>query len=226
MSDKSAFSEEVISLKNVQKHLLNRKVLDIDTLSIYMGECVVVHGTNGAGKSTLLKILAGLVVPDSGTFSINGNEMNWRQAYRKFRKSVVYLHQTPYLFDRTVAENVAYGLILRKVNRSSIDREVQSALKWAGLSDLAHRNARDLSGGEKQRVALTRARILAPKLLLLDEPTTAMDQASKEQTFALIRKLADDGNTVYIATHESATFYQSDRVINMVDGQITNHESG
>jgi len=210
----------IITLTDVRKTLSDRTVLDIEHLSIHHGECVVVHGKNGAGKSTLLKVLAGIIAPDAGTFSVNGARMSWRQAFRTFRKSVVYLHQSPYLFDRSVQQNVAYGLQVRNVDRQSIRKEVDTALAWAGLTKLGARNARDLSGGEKQRVALTRARILAPKLLLLDEPTTAMDDASKEQTYSLIRNLASDGNTVYIATHESAQTYDPDRVINMVDGRI------
>ena len=210
----------IIKVNHVQKSLSGRKVLDVDELTIHEGECVVIHGQNGAGKSTLLKVLAGLTPPDSGVFSINRVQMPWRQAFRVFRKSVVYLHQSPYLFDRSVSENVAYGLSIRRGDRTQIQAKVSHALSWAGLSELAHRNARDLSGGERQRVALTRARILEPRLLLLDEPTTAMDHVSKDQTFDLIRKLADDGNTVYIATHESASVYRPDRVINMAAGRI------
>ncbi len=217
-------STAIITLKNVRKHLSDRTVLDVDDLSIFANECVVVHGKNGAGKSTLLKVLAGLVAPDSGTFSINGTEMSWRHAYRTFRKSVVYLHQSPYLFDRSVAQNVAYGLQVRNIDSQSVRKEVDKALKWADLSELAERNARDLSGGEKQRVALTRARILSPKLLLLDEPTTAMDDASRNQTFSLIHNLVSDGTTVYIATHELTQSYKPDRVINMADGQVVHND--
>ena len=211
---------ELITLKNVRKTLLKRTVLDVDEFIVRRGECVVIHGENGAGKSTLLKILAGLIAPDTGTVALNGREMSWRQAFQNFRKSVVYLHQTPYLFDRSVAENVAYGLRVRGRNRTETDTNVNSALEWAGLLSLAQRNARDLSGGEQQRVALTRARILAPKLLLLDEPTAAMDQFSRDQTFALIRSLADDGTTVYIATHESAESYKPDRTVEMEQGRF------
>jgi len=211
---------ELITIQNVQKSISNRMVLDIDELVVYQSECVVVHGPNGSGKSTLLKILAGLMTPDSGVATTNGAARPWRQAIREFRAHAVYLHQTPYLFDRSVEGNIAYGLRFRNRSRADLFSEVQRAMEWAGLNHLAKRNARDLSGGEKQRVALTRARILKPKLLLLDEPTAAMDRNSRMQTFSLIRDLASGGNAVYIATHEAADLYQPDRVIQLDYGKL------
>ena len=212
--------QELIAIRSIRKSISNRMVLNIEELVVYQSECVVVHGENGAGKSMLLKILAGLVAPDSGVVSVNGRTLSWRQAYRIFRKEIVYLHQSPYLFDRSVEENVAYGLQLRNYARDEVYREVAKALEWAALTHLAKRNARELSGGEKQRVALTRARILAPRLLLLDEPTAAMDQNSRDQAFSLIRDLAVGGNAVYIATHESTEYYQPNRVLELENGEL------
>ncbi len=212
--------QELVAIRNVQKSISNRTVLDIDDLVIYPDECVVIHGPNGSGKSTLLKILGGLMMPDHGVATVNGVSSSWRQFYRRFRADAVYLHQSPYLFDRTVEENVAYGLVVRNRSRADIRGDVANALEWAGLAHLAKRNARELSGGEKQRVALTRARILTPKLLLLDEPTAAMDRKSRKQTFAMIRDLASDGNAVCIATHESAELYCPDRVIELENGKL------
>ena len=213
-------AQELISFRNIRKTLLRRRVLDVHEMIVYEGECAVLHGENGAGKSTLMKIIAGLIAPDSGVVVIGGKRMSWRLAYRTFRKEVVYLHQSPFLFDRSVAENISYGLQTRGLDRNIIREKVESAIEWAGLSPLAARNARDLSGGEKQRVALTRARILEPRLLLLDEPTSAMDHESREQTFELIRDLADSGITVYISTHESARLYQPDRIIKIARGKL------
>ena len=217
--------KELLAIRNVRKSISNRVVLNIDELAIYANECVVIHGPNGSGKSTLLKILAGLLVPDSGQVTFNSTAQSWRTAYRKFRSEVVYLHQSPYLFDRSVQDNIAYGLKLRRYPQADIEREVSTALDWSGLTHLAKRNARDLSGGEKQRVALTRARILKPKLLLLDEPTAAMDRESRQQAFTLIRDLAKDGNAVYIATHESAELYCPDRVLELENGKLVNEST-
>lgn len=212
--------QELIAIRNIRKSISNRTVLNVEELVVYQSECVVVHGENGAGKSMLLKILAGLVAPDSGVVSVNGRTLSWRQAYRIFRTDVVYLHQSPYLFDRTVEENIAYGLQLRNHGRNEVRRQVAKSLEWAALTHLAKRNARELSGGERQRVALTRARILSPRLLLLDEPTAAMDQSSRDQAFSLIRDLAVGGNAVYIATHESPQNYQPNRLLELKNGEL------
>lgn len=214
----------LIGIRGLRKTLGDVLVLDVKSLDIWRGECVMLRGKNGSGKSTLLKIIAGLIAPDSARWQVGDAEMPWRKAVREFRKQVVYLHQTPYLFDRTVARNVAYGLKVRGESRDSVARQVGEALEWAGLADLAQRNARELSGGERQRVALTRARILSPQLLLLDEPTTGMDQASRSQTYGLIDRLADDGVTVYVSTHEQVAEVSFDRTIEIEDGNI--HPAG
>jgi len=212
--------QEWVALHNIRKTVSKRIVLDVDELLIYTNERVVVHGPNGSGKSTLLKILAGLIVPDGSMARVNGRSLTWRQMRRLFRSEVIYLHQSPYLFDRSVEANIAYGLKLQRHRSADVQRSVADALEWAGLAHLAKRNARELSGGEKQRVALTRARILAPKLLLLDEPTTAMDQTSRQQTFAMIPDLESDVNAVYIATHEATHLYSPQRIIQLENGRL------
>lgn len=106
------------------------------------------------------------------------------------------------MFDRSVADNIAYGLRNKGLAPERIKQEVRQALAWAGLRHLAQRNAQELSGGEKQRVALTRARVLAPRLLLLDEPIANMDLESREQTLDLIRRLKHDGISAIVTSHE------------------------
>ncbi len=217
-----SINNTIISLRALSKRLNGGLVIDIDELEIKSGECVILRGKNGAGKSTLLKIIAGLSVPDSVEVTFDGHSMSWRKAYFRFRKNVVYLHQTPYLFDRTVSENVSYGLRIRGDSKETVRKKVAEALDWAQLSNLSERNARELSGGERQRVALTRARILSPQLLLLDEPTSGMDRAAKDQTFDLINDLVSDGVAVYIAMHEPAHEVTFHRTIELDQGRIIN----
>ena len=211
---------EIISFRNLTKRMHNRTVIDIDKFALHHGECVLLRGLNGAGKSTLLKIFAGLIVPDSSEVTINGTTSSYRQAYRTFRNRVVYLHQSPYLFDRSVESNIAYGLSVRGIDKTQIRSEVEMALDWAGLNEVSKRNARELSGGEKQRVALTRARILKPELLLLDEPTTAMDEDAHRRTYELINDLVAGGITIYVATHEPVHYLKYHHAIEIVQGQI------
>ena len=178
------------------------KLFDIDEFDIPVSTCIVLSGQNGAGKTTLLKILAGLETPDYAEVEIDGQRQSWKVARVRLRREVVYLHQQPYMFDHSVADNIAYGLSRQAVPAAHIKARVADALDWSGLTHLAQRNARELSGGEKQRVALTRARVLSPRLLLLDEPLANLDIGAREQTILLIRRLKDDGVSTIITSHE------------------------
>ena len=178
------------------------RLFDIDSFRIYENTCIVLSGRNGAGKTTLLKILAGLDKPDHADILYDGERLSWKLARPKLRHDVVYLHQQAYMFDKTVAENIAYGLRRSGLKRLQVDEQVNQALEWAKLSSLAHRNARQLSGGEKQRVALTRARVLSPRLLLLDEPLANLDINAREQTIDLILRLKSEGISSIVTSHE------------------------
>jgi len=153
-----------------------------------------------------LRILSGLLEPDTGQCRYNGTTQPWRQARTWLLKNVVYLHQKPYLFDASVTDNVAYGL-RRHGHRIQQARSIAHAsLQRAGLEHLAHRNAKQLSGGETQRVALLRAWVLSPQLLLLDEPVANMDAQAKHRTLFLIRQLLQDGASLIITAHEPRLF--------------------
>jgi len=192
-----------LAFHHIRKHTTRgNKLFDIDEFDIPESSCIILSGQNGAGKTTLLKILAGLEAPDNAEVSFDGQRQTWNTARERLRHEVVYLHQQPYMFDHSVADNVAYGLTRQAVPSARIRERVAEALAWSGLSHLAQRNARELSGGEKQRVALTRARILSPRLLLLDEPLANMDISAREQTIQLIRRLKDDGVSTIITSHE------------------------
>jgi molybdenum cofactor guanylyltransferase len=187
----------------VRKHTARGdKLFDIDEFDITQGTCIVLSGQNGAGKTTLLKILAGLETPDYAEVEFDGRRLTWKAARARLRREVVYLHQQPYMFDHSVADNIAYGLSRQAVPAARIKARVAEALAWSGLTHLAQRNARELSGGEQQRVAVTRARVLSPRLLLLDEPLANMDISAREQTILLIRRLKDDGVSTIITSHE------------------------
>jgi len=195
----------IIHYNALRKTVHDRLLLDIDTLEIQEQACVALSGRNGAGKSTLMRIMAGLEMPDSVTVTLDGKTLPWHRACQKMRSHVIYLHQQPYLFDRSVTDNIAYGLRRRKLSIREISRKVSEALDWAGIGHLQLRNARELSGGERQRVAFARARILSPRILLLDEPTTNMDSEARNQTYRMIRQLKEDGVSILLATHEFCT---------------------
>jgi tungstate transport system ATP-binding protein len=211
----------LIEIRRLRKRVGGRPLLDIPELYVHPGTCTVLSGRNGAGKTTLLKILAGLDAPDHAEVRYDGLPLPWSVARQRFSGSVIYLHQYPYLFDRSVSENIAYGLRRQGCPRGEVPGRVATALEWAGLAHLAARNARELSGGERQRVALTRAWVLSPRLLLLDEPLASMDRESREHTYFLIRRLRAEGIALIIASHDLQHLCAlSDRHLHLQDGAL------
>jgi tungstate transport system ATP-binding protein len=204
-------STPLFRFENIRKTLATgRRVLDVEDLSIYAKHCLLLTGSNGAGKTTLLKILSGLEQPDEDTKDVRRNtivhyehlHLPWTAARRQVCRDVIYLHQQAYLFDNSVFENVRYGLRRRGLRREEITKRIHPALEWAGLSHLAQRNARELSGGEKQRVALTRAMVLRPRVLLLDEPFSGLDENARHRTGLLIKRIRAEGVAIVVTSHE------------------------
>ncbi len=179
-----------------------RRLFEIERLVFEAGTCTLLSGRNGAGKTTLLKIAAGLLKPDRAVVRIEGRDFTWQAARPLLRHRVIYLHQFPYMFDTSVAQNVAYGLRQLRIPRVEIKARVSQALEWSGLEELAERDARTLSGGERQRVALARARVLSPDVLLMDESLSGLDAEARQQTYFLIRRMVSEQVAVVVATHE------------------------
>jgi tungstate transport system ATP-binding protein len=194
-----------IHYQTVRKIVHGKQLFNIESLQIHENSCVALSGRNGVGKSTLLRIMAGLEAPDSSTVTINNQTLSWKRARKHLLNRVIYLHQQPYLFDRSVTDNIAYGLRQRHLSIQEISGKVSEAMEWAGIAHLQMRNARELSGGERQCVAFARARILSPRLLLLDEPMANMDSEARKQTHNMIKLLKDDGVSIVLATHEYHT---------------------
>ncbi|MGE0485830.1 MAG: ATP-binding cassette domain-containing protein [Gammaproteobacteria bacterium] len=211
----------LVELVGVRFARHRRRVLDIERLVVERGRVLLLGGPNGSGKTTLLKLLAGLLVASSGVFRCLGATMTPRAAARFCRGRHVYLHQAPYLFDGTVEDNVSYGLKLRGRDPGQRRLEIRDALAWAGLEHLVDRPARQLSAGEQQRVALVRARILSPALLLLDEITANMDLDSRRRTYALVDDLRRRGSSVVFASHdpEPRTVLDADGLL-LADGRL------
>ncbi len=178
-----------------------RVLIDID-LQINSDDFILLTGQNGSGKSTLLRIIAGLLKPDLAQISSNGFSSAWPKAKKYLRQHVCYLHQHPYLFNGTVFDNIAYGLRQKKLPREEINHRVEQALKSISLEHLANRDSRELSGGEKQRVAIARSWIISPRLILLDEPFANMDKESRIQTYQLINQLKNDNIGVIVTSHD------------------------
>lgn len=194
----------------------SKVILDNAKLELKGGECILLTGNNGAGKSTLLRILAGLLKPDSANIDTGIECLSWKKANKLIRQQVMYLYQEPYMFDGSVSRNLEYAVQGKK----SADK-IQQALKWANLEHRAKTSAKCLSGGERQRVALAQAWLKQPSVLLLDEPTANMDEASRQATEHLLTQFKESGMALLIASHDINHFFQTmDKRLLLQDGKI------
>jgi len=195
----------LLVIHRLKKSFGDRLLFDIEVLTIRQAQACVLTGLNGVGKSTLLRILAGLESAEIGSAEFMGEPvcLAAHPAYPKaMREEIVYVHQHPVMFSTSVADNIAFGLRARGLPKGEIAQRVEQAMDWAGVAHLHASKLHTLSGGEKQRVALARAKVLEPKLLLLDEPTSSLDGAAREQVIALIPSLVATGSSVIMACHD------------------------
>jgi tungstate transport system ATP-binding protein len=192
----------LLEIEGLCKRFGERELFNIDRLLIHQAAAYVLTGLNGAGKSTLLRVLAGLEQAEAQRVCFLGREVRLSPYSRVMREAVVYVHQHPVMFSTSVAHNIGYGLEARGLPKAEIARLVDEAMDWAGVGHLRGSKPLNLSGGEKQRIALARAKVLSPKLLLLDEPTSNLDGAAREQVIALIPSLVRSGSSVIMACHD------------------------
>jgi len=210
----------LIQLQGVNKYYGDYHALrDID-LTIHQGEFFSLLGPSGCGKTTLLRTIAGFEAVSDGTVMISGQDMagvpaNLRPTNMVFQSYAIFPHLS-------VAENVAFGLRKSRLSRTEKAAAVTEALDMVGLSGFGKRAAHKLSGGQRQRVALARALILKPKVLLLDEPLSALDKKMREQMqVELIRLQRNVGITFILVTHDQEeALVMSDRIAVMFEGEI------
>ncbi|HEV7259461.1 MAG TPA: ABC transporter ATP-binding protein [Bosea sp. (in: a-proteobacteria)] len=195
-------------------------VRDVD-LSVAQGEFVSLLGPSGCGKTTTLQMIAGLVEPTSGRITLDGRDITHEKPNKR---GLGIVFQSYALFPHmTVAENVAFGLEMRKVGKADRDRRVAAMLGLVHLSAMAERYPRQLSGGQRQRVAIARALVIEPPVLLLDEPLSNLDAKLREEMqFELRRIQRSVGTTTIMVTHDQAEALSiSDRVVVMEQGAMT-----
>ncbi|HMK14955.1 MAG TPA: energy-coupling factor ABC transporter ATP-binding protein [Burkholderiales bacterium] len=214
-------SGPLLQIDGLRKNFGSRRILDIECLELHAGESYVVTGDNGVGKTTLLRIIAGLESAQVTNYQFDGWTISLENFPHWLRREIIYMHQHPYLFKTTVAANIGYGLKARnlpKVERVTLVRE---AMEWAGVVHLNNVPPQRLSGGEKQRVALARTKVLKPKLYLLDEPTANLDAEARRQAIELIQRLCLDNNCILIACHDYELIHLPRmRRMTLSDGQL------
>lgn len=196
-----------VTVEKITKEYNGLKVLDIERLTISKGKIYAILGLNGCGKSTLLECIAGLMNLDSGRIIYNNFE------YEAVKKDISMMGQKPYLFNKTVLENIRSGLEFRKYDKNIIGQRLEKYLKYFDMKELLHKNAKKLSGGEAAKTALLRTAVLESELTLLDEPTASMDMESTLKAEKLIKEMVDKDRTVILITHD---LYQAQRIADEV----------
>ena len=214
-------AEISLELKEIKKSFTEGEaVLDNISLEISKGEFITLLGSSGCGKTTTLRIIAGLEQPDAGSVWLDGREVtglepNQRDVNTVFQNYALFPHMN-------VAENIGYGLKLKKVPKSEIRKKVSQMLELVQLEGYEKRKPSELSGGQKQRVAIARALVNNPKVLLLDEPLGALDlQLRRAMQIELKHLQKNLGSTfIYITHDQEEAINMSDRIAVMKDGRI------
>lgn len=215
----------MIQIEGITKSFGQLQVLKGIDLNINKGEVVSIVGPSGAGKTTLLQIMGTLDRADSGRVIINGTDISRMKekelsAFRNREIGFVFqFHQL--LPEFTALENVTIPALIKGVPAADARRQAIEMLDFLGLSDRASHKPAELSGGEKQRVAVARALINNPSVVLADEPSGSLDTKNKEELHNLFFELRDKlGQTFVIVTHDEGLAGQTDRTIHMLDGRI------
>ncbi|MBC8751695.1 MULTISPECIES: amino acid ABC transporter ATP-binding protein [Paraburkholderia] len=225
---KSSGASPLLQLDAIDKSFGEHKVLGGVNLSMSAGEVVAVIGPSGSGKSTLLRCINQLEPPTAGSVTVDGvtikaDEKPSRSALNHFRRALGMVFQSFNLFPHlTVLQNVslAQQRVLGRTKNEADERSIQ-LLTRVGLASKASQYPSRCSGGQQQRIAISRALALDPKIMLFDEPTSALDPEVGLEVLAVMRELADEGMTMMVVTHEMRFAENvSDRVIVMADGGI------
>ena len=196
--------------------------VDLDVVS---GEFIAITGPSGCGKSTLLNVVAGLDAPEEGTVDLAGQRVTGLDAAARARlrqRHVGFVFQFFNLLDELNAlENVAIASLIAGEKRRPAEARARELLGLLGLADKATQFPATMSGGQRQRLAIARALINKPTLLLADEPTGALDAAGGAEILELLRRLNADGQTIVLVTHSAELASAASRVVTMRDGAIS-----
>jgi len=221
-------SEPLISVDRLARHYVvggeTVRALDGVSFDIQPGEWVAIVGQSGSGKSTLMNLLGCLDTPTSGTYRLNGADVETLSddALADLRnKEIGFIFQTFQLLPRASAlANVELPLVYRGLPRRERKATAEQALRSVGLANRMHHRPNELSGGQRQRVAIARALVGAPSILLADEPTGNLDSQTGEEIVRLFGELNGRGHTIILVTHEAKLAARCPRAIKLMDGRV------
>ncbi|MGB8452521.1 MAG: ABC transporter ATP-binding protein [Anaerocolumna sp.] len=220
---------EILDMKNIYKsYYMGEDELEIlhdINLTVHSGEFLSILGPSGSGKSTMMNIIGCLDVPTSGKYLLSGKdieELDETELAAVRNKEIGFVFQSFQLLPRLSAlKNVELPLIYSNVKLSVRKERAMEMLEKVGLGDKINNLPSQLSGGQQQRVAIARALITEPSILLADEPTGALDQKTGIQVIKLFEDLNKDGRTIIIITHDRSIASRAKRVVNILDGRLS-----
>ena len=214
--------ETRLQLKNVEKSYGSIKALEDINLEVVGGKTITLIGVNGAGKTTLLRVIAGLEERDKGNILLDGKDINGK----KLRQIATLVFQKTVMFNRSVYGNLAYGFKTRGKKDLEIKEKIGQELLAVGLRNFEKRKAKKTSGGEQQRIALARAFLLNPRILLLDEPTANLDPNNAIMIERAIASRKKEDEIIIMATHNLAQARRlADEIIHIYNGRIVERSS-
>ena len=217
----SADCQEYLILENIGYSTQGNQILQDISLKFCRHEMTLIVGPSGSGKSTLLKILNGLISPTQGNITYNGKELESYQP-EVYRSKVLLVGQKPYIIPGTARDNILLPLGF-KIHKDLTfsDNRIREVLEGLGMEDgFLEKNSSKLSGGEGQRMALTRALLFSAETLLLDEPTAALDVASQDIIIRTLQKIKSKINLIIVA-HSPAFINMADKIIMLKAGRVT-----
>ncbi len=220
---------EILNMKNICKSYYmateELEVLHQVNLSVDSGEFLSILGPSGSGKSTMMNIIGCLDTATSGTYLLSGNDINKLdeiQLARVRNREIGFVFQSFHLLPRlTALQNVELPLIYSGLANAQRQKRARDILERVGLSDKLKNLPNQLSGGQQQRVAIARALVTEPTILLADEPTGALDQKTGLQVMKLFEEINRDHKTIIMITHDVAIARRAKRVVNILDGHLT-----
>jgi tungstate transport system ATP-binding protein len=213
---------EIIKLNCISYERNNKKIITIDDLSFDRGAIYGLIGPNGAGKSTLIKIASLLDSPTTGEINFDGQIITNNKIPLDLRRKISVVFQQPLMLSDSVYNNISVSLKLRGQSKLEIKHKTEYWMEQFGISHLYSRNAKNLSGGEAQRVSLARAFVTDPEILFLDEPFSALDLPTKRVLIKDIEKVLSTTNiTTILVSHDyNEIKYLCNKVVLLVDGKI------
>jgi len=223
---------EILNMRNICKSYYmgdeELEVLHNVNLTIQTGDFLSILGPSGSGKSTMMNIIGCLDIPSSGKYILSGNDiedLDEIELAKVRNKEIGFIFQSFQLLPRmTALQNVELPLIYSGLSSSEREKRAKSILERIGLSDKIRNLPNQLSGGQQQRVAIARALVTEPTILLADEPTGALDQKTGAQVMQLFEELNKDGRTIIMITHDINIASHAKRIVNILDGYLTEQE--